>query len=191
MIFGSYPFEPNSGSQMNLFKKICSGDIPLPQLDPPLEESAADFLKKLLKRDPKKRLGCGKKVGDQESNNGFDKLKFHPFLKDIDYDKLYLEKGPKVLKNIGATTMTPEVSVQSSTVNSSLSTSQANSTLQSKKTELICKVETKRKKFLFIDVVGHLLLFSDHTIRYDQVYDNSSVNLGSNLAIVQVQENQD
>lgn len=176
MLFEKFPFDDQTGAQYNIFKKICACQYEFPEVFPPVDEDAIDLIKKLLTRDPKKRLGCGPTSENPEvaSNNGFDKLKLHPFLKDVDYSILYKEKGLKVMKKF----ITKQSGSDSNmhTEGSSFSSSNCNMTVRSRKTiEILAKVDTKRKKFLLIEVSGHLILLSDNTIRYDQVYDNSSV----------------
>ena len=181
MLFGKYPFDENSQSQYLLFKKICSGDIEIPTSSAVADEHSIDLVKKLLTRDPKKRLGCGK--GESEASNGFQKLKNHPFFKDIDYESIYVEKGLKALKIVaggGPGKGSNENSMQSSVFSSSFSSSNNITSLSigQKKTEILARVKTQRKKFMFVEVEGHLILLSDYVIRYDQTYDNSSVDAG-------------
>lgn len=174
MIFNSHPFEDGTNSQYNMCKKICACQFDFPQIMPPADPNALDLIKKLLTRDPKKRLGCGKDSLEGHQNNGFDKLKHHPFFKDVDYDTIYNEKGLKIMKTIASKTSVGESQVM--TEGSSFNSTQGNLTVHSRTTiEILVKLDTKRKKFLLIEVVGCLILLSDGTIRYDQTYDNSSV----------------
>lgn len=176
MVFNKHPFEDENNSQYNMCKRICAGQFEFPQIMPPADPNAIDLIKKLLTRDPKKRLGCGKDGVDGPINNGFDKLKYHPFFKEVDYDNIYNEKGLKIMKNLASKTSVGESQVM--TEGSSFNSTQGNLTVHSRKTiEMVAKVDTKRKKFLLIEVVGCLILLSDGTIRYDQTYDNSSVSL--------------
>ena len=178
MLFDKFPFDDESDVQYNLFKKICAGQYEFPETVPPTDEDAVDLIKKLLTRDPKKRLGCGRLTEnpDSVSANGFNKLKFHPFFKETDYENLYKEKGMKIMKNLGTKKSASDSNMH--TEGSSFSSSTCNLTVHSRKNiEILAKVDTKRKKFLLIEVNGHLILLSDNTIRYDQVYDNSSVSL--------------
>ena len=106
----------------------------------------------------------------------FDALLRHPFFKDVDFDRIYEVKGQKVIKNLGHkngddSTRSP---ITTSATNSSFNSSNTGSMSCSRKVEVLAQVETKRKKFMFIEVVGSLTIFSDHTLRYDQIYDNSS-----------------
>jgi serine/threonine protein kinase len=174
MIFNKHPFEDETSSQYNMCKKICACQYEFPVLDTPADPNAIDLIKKLLTREPKKRLGCGKSVMEGASSNGFDKLKNHPYLKDIDYGNIYNEKGLKIMKTLASKNSAGESQVM--TEGSSFNSTQGNLTVHSRKTiEILAKVDTKRKKFMIVEVVGCLILLSDSTIRYDQTYDNSSV----------------
>jgi serine/threonine protein kinase len=50
---------------------------------------AVDLISRLLKKDPKKRLG---------SKNGAEEIKSHPFFADIDWDKMYHKLIPAPYK---------------------------------------------------------------------------------------------
>lgn len=176
MLFNCHPFEDENNSQYNMCKRICSGQFEFPPVSPPVDPNAIDLIKRLLTRDPKKRLGCGKDGVEGPLNNGFDRLKYHPFLQDIDYANIYNEKGLKIMKNLASKSSVGETQVM--TEGSSFNSTQGNLTVHSRKIiEILAKVDTKRKKFMLIEVVGCLILLSDGTIRYDQTYDNSSVPL--------------
>lgn len=98
------------------------------------------------------------------------------FFKGIDYDMIYDEKGMKVMKDIVHKPLEESMrSSLSNTQNSSYNSSKPGSLTSSKKIEVLSQVDTKRKKFMFIDVNGTLTVLSDNTVRYDQIYDNSSV----------------
>jgi len=189
LIFGCYPFQGLQATQPQLLEKICAGNIEFPQVTPPPDADATDLIKKLLTRDPKKRLGCGKLVPGAKEDYSFEALQGHPFFKDVDFERVYEVKGQKVIKNLGhkhLEEMARSPKANSAT-NSSINSSNTGSLSCQKKVELLAQVETKRKKFMFIEVVGSLAVFSDHTLRYDQIYDNSSVR-AAHPARLQVQE---
>ncbi len=59
------------------------------------------MISKLLVREPSQRLGAGR-VG---SNNDFDALKRHPFLKGLDFDKVFLLPSPLQSKKYKRSTL--------------------------------------------------------------------------------------
>lgn len=73
MISGLPPFYDKN--RQTMYRRILEG-----KLNPPpfMSDDAVDICKKLLDRDPTKRLGY----------NGAKEVKSHPFFKDIDWDKL-------------------------------------------------------------------------------------------------------
>jgi len=58
-----------------MYRRILSQPVRFP---PHVSENARDLIKKLLERDPKKRLGVG----------GANEIKSHPFFSSIDWEKL-------------------------------------------------------------------------------------------------------
>merc|ERR1712195_240488 len=75
MLCGESPFEAEDEGE--LFELILSQPIEMPDDIKPETES---FLKGILIRDPKKRLGCG--------DSGRNNIKYHPFFNEIDWAKL-------------------------------------------------------------------------------------------------------
>mgnify|MGYP001006976173 CR=1 FL=1 len=61
--------------------EILEKQIPIPKH---FSIEAQDLLKKLLKKDPKDRIGCGE-LGAKE-------IMGHPFFKDIDWTALVMKK---------------------------------------------------------------------------------------------------
>ena len=75
MLVGITPFF--TGRKEDLFTNIESGELNIPNfVSPP----AADLLRKLLERDPSKRLG---------STNDAQEIKDYPYFKDVDWKKVY------------------------------------------------------------------------------------------------------
>lgn len=89
MLSGRSPFDAAIVSQNAelqteefLFQMILGRDIRIPRF---LSVKAADFIKKLLKKDPAERLGC--KPGLE-----FDEFKKHPFFKDTNWSHVINKK---------------------------------------------------------------------------------------------------
>ena len=83
MLVGITPFF--TGRKEDIFTNIESGELNIPDfVSPP----AADLLRKLLERDPSKRLG---------STNDAQEIKDYPYFKDVDWKKVYNKeiKTPK------------------------------------------------------------------------------------------------
>ncbi|XP_003384983.1 PREDICTED: protein kinase C delta type-like [Amphimedon queenslandica] len=74
MLTGQSPF--SGDSEEELFDSICNCNVPFPSF---LAPSSIDYLKKLLERDPEKRLGC---MEDRMP------IRSHPFFSPIDWVKL-------------------------------------------------------------------------------------------------------
>ena len=78
-----------------IFHNIECGELNIPDYVSP---EAADLLRKLLERDPSKRLGGGKKDAQE--------IKEYPYFKDVDWDKVYNKeiKPPIFINYINKTT---------------------------------------------------------------------------------------
>ena len=74
-------------NHMLAFQKILNCDYELEE-HKNLTPQATDLIKKLLVRDPQKRLGAGPE--------GFHQLKQHSFFEGINFDTLFLKNPPKV-----------------------------------------------------------------------------------------------
>jgi serine/threonine protein kinase len=137
--------------------------------DADIDKPAIDLIKRLLTRDPKKRLGCG-----GTPDYSIEKLKAHPFFESIDFKSVFTGKGPKTSKPGSRLSMTEDLASHASTsFSSSMNCPSMNSGMIQK--EVLSVLDTKRKKFLFVEVDGRLYLYNDYTLRYDQIYDNSTV----------------
>jgi serum/glucocorticoid-regulated kinase 2 len=75
-LFGIPPFY--SENQMVMYELIRECDLKFPS-SPSATEEAKDFIRRLLVKDPKKRLGAA---------HDFDDMKKHPWFNDINWDKL-------------------------------------------------------------------------------------------------------
>jgi len=73
ILVGLPPFYCRDFNEM--YRRILSQPVRFP---PHVSENARDLIKKLLERDPKKRLGVG----------GANEIKSHPFFSSIDWEKL-------------------------------------------------------------------------------------------------------
>ena len=82
MLYGLPPFYDENVDKM--YEKIKSGSIKF-QKRIQLSDEAKDIIKKLLEKDPKKRLGY---------QNGIEEIKKHPFFAKIDFDLLLQKKIP-------------------------------------------------------------------------------------------------
>jgi len=85
---GNLPF--NDDSPELIFKNIISKEIEWPPVgdeDGQVNATALDFLKKLIVRDQKERLGA---------KNGIQDIKDHPFFADVDWKNLIKEPVPWV-----------------------------------------------------------------------------------------------
>jgi serine/threonine protein kinase len=86
MIYGTTPFKGSYSDET--FSKIISGNIKLRE-DLPISSECKDIMKKLLKRDPSKRLG---------HENGASDVKKHPWFHDINFALIRNEKPPIIPK---------------------------------------------------------------------------------------------
>ena len=75
MITGQSPF--SGEDEEELFNSICNSRVPFPSFVTP---STADYLDRLLERDPEKRLGCLEDKGQP--------IRRHPFFAPIEWAKL-------------------------------------------------------------------------------------------------------
>ncbi|XP_042897727.1 ribosomal protein S6 kinase alpha-5 isoform X2 [Parasteatoda tepidariorum] len=83
LLTGASPFtvEGEKNTQAEISKRILRGGPPIPDK---LSAEAKDFLRRVLVKDPKKRLGGGPQ--------GVDELKQHRFFKCLDWDDLVQKK---------------------------------------------------------------------------------------------------
>lgn len=92
MLSGRSPFK--STSQYQTFQNIKSVSYQFPDSKTPegsgFTYEAKDLISKLLIRDPRARLGAGRKG----TPNDYDALKKHPFFAGIDFDRLFLMTSP-------------------------------------------------------------------------------------------------
>jgi 3-phosphoinositide dependent protein kinase-1 len=75
---GKTPFKGHS--PFYTFENILACNYTIPDSIP---EDAKDLITKLLKVNPKERLGAGN--SEEEKDNNLDSLKKHPFFKDINF----------------------------------------------------------------------------------------------------------
>ena len=78
MVYGDPPFYKKD--QKLMFKNILEGNLEFPEL---FSDELKDLLKKMLNKNPKKRLGI---------NNDKSDLKNHPFFEDINWDDIAKKK---------------------------------------------------------------------------------------------------
>ncbi|XP_046400105.1 ribosomal protein S6 kinase alpha-5 isoform X2 [Ischnura elegans] len=85
LLTGASPFtvEGEKNTQQEISRRILKTNPPIPE---DISPEVADFIKKLLIKEPRKRLGGGK--GDAEE------LKQHPFFKGMDWKKLARKELP-------------------------------------------------------------------------------------------------
>lgn len=85
VLTGNLPF--NDETQQAVFENILNKEIEFPDepLDGEIKDEARDLLRKLLVRDPRKRLG---------SKKGVQELKEHPFFAETNWDGLLKEIPP-------------------------------------------------------------------------------------------------
>lgn len=81
MLVGSPPFYSHNREQ--LFNNIQRGTLKIPKT---LSEEAKDVIKRLVIRDPNKRLGAGKRDAEE--------IKDHPFFRDVDWGGLMARAIP-------------------------------------------------------------------------------------------------
>jgi len=82
MLAGKLPFK--AGSAYLIFQKTLEGKIDWPaDFDP----EARDLVENLIQPEPKNRLGAPER-------GGFPALKAHPFLKDINFDTVFIDPVP-------------------------------------------------------------------------------------------------
>lgn len=89
LLTGASPFtlEGEKNSQTEVSRRILRCDPPFPPEMPPL---ARDLVRKLLVRDPRKRLGSGVR--------GAEDIKGHPFFKSLNWSDLISKKIPAPFK---------------------------------------------------------------------------------------------
>jgi serine/threonine protein kinase len=80
MLTGNSPFYDPNRSKM--YMKILNDELQYPTY---LSRHANNLISKLLEKDPSKRLG---------SENGIEDIKAHPWLKSIDWKRIYQKKVP-------------------------------------------------------------------------------------------------
>lgn len=81
---GRPPFR--AGNDYQIFQKITKREFSFPEGFP---EVPKDLVNQLIILDPKERLGC-------EEKGGYEHLKAHEFLKEIDFDNLWNTTPPKL-----------------------------------------------------------------------------------------------
>ncbi|XP_054282176.1 ribosomal protein S6 kinase alpha-5-like isoform X2 [Macrosteles quadrilineatus] len=88
LLTGASPFtvEGEKNTQQDISRRIMKTQPPIPQY---LSADVADFISKLLVKDPRQRLGGGEDDAEE--------VKRHPFFKDIDWDKLARKEVPAPL----------------------------------------------------------------------------------------------
>lgn len=79
MLTGLPPFYDSNTSKM--YRKILSDDLEIPSF---ISDECADFIRKLLDRDPQTRLGS--------SERDYEELKEHPFFKEYDWDAILAKR---------------------------------------------------------------------------------------------------
>ena len=79
MLVGRFPFRFRKDGKLNI--DVYKKPVRYPSY---IDEDAKDFMSKLLEVDPTKRLGSGE--------NGSEKVKSHPFFKDVDWDEAFQRK---------------------------------------------------------------------------------------------------
>jgi protein-serine/threonine kinase len=82
MLIGTTPFKGRN--QTDTFRRIVSQDLKFPST-PTLSKHARDLIKKLLHRDPKRRLGA---------RHGAPEIKKHPFFKGVNWALIRNETPP-------------------------------------------------------------------------------------------------
>ncbi|XP_056630842.1 ribosomal protein S6 kinase alpha-5-like isoform X1 [Diorhabda sublineata] len=91
LLTGASPFtvEGEKNTQQEISKRILKSVPPIPDY---LGAEVADFITKLLVKDPRKRLGGGEEDAKE--------LKRHPFFKNLDWDKLAKKEIPAPFKPV-------------------------------------------------------------------------------------------
>ncbi|XP_063920570.1 ribosomal protein S6 kinase alpha-5-like isoform X2 [Zophobas morio] len=91
LLTGASPFtvEGEKNTQQEISRRILKTTPPIPET---LGKEVADFISKLLVKDPRKRLGGGE--GDAKE------LKKHPFFKSLDWSKLARKEIPAPFKPV-------------------------------------------------------------------------------------------
>lgn len=84
MLTKEYPFD---GNNIQLYEMIQNIQIKYPDS---MDSNAKDLIGKILKVNPKERLGCGPKG----SSHDLDAQKNHPFFAGIDWENLYDQPSP-------------------------------------------------------------------------------------------------
>ena len=86
MLVGVTPYFSNNKEQ--IFFNIENEELRIPQF---VSEDAANLLRKLLERNPEKRIGS--------SNLDAEEIKRHPYFKDVNWDDIYNKKIKAPFKN--------------------------------------------------------------------------------------------
>ncbi|KAK9842363.1 hypothetical protein WJX81_008610 [Elliptochloris bilobata] len=81
MLVGKAPFR--AASEYLTFERIASGKLRVP---PGVDPAAADLIKRLLRPEPAKRLGAGKR--------GMQELKEHAFFRGVDWQRVREQEPP-------------------------------------------------------------------------------------------------
>jgi serine/threonine protein kinase len=80
MIYGEVPF--NHDNPERLFELIELAEVKFPKFSE-VTQYAVDFIKRLLEKDPAKRLGI---------KGGLNEIALHPFFSTIDFDLISQKK---------------------------------------------------------------------------------------------------
>ncbi|XP_003408869.1 ribosomal protein S6 kinase alpha-5 isoform X1 [Loxodonta africana] len=91
LLTGASPFtvDGEKNSQAEISRRILKSEPPYPQ---DMSAVAKDLIKRLLMKDPKKRLGCGPRDADE--------IKEHLFFQKINWDDLAAKKVPAPFKPV-------------------------------------------------------------------------------------------
>lgn len=96
LMSGLVPFR--GGHEYQIFQRIMKLDYEFPDGFNPI---ARDLVEKLLVLEPTERLGC-------PEQGGYERLKKHPFFKEIDWEKVPEQKPPTLQPYLPATSENPE-----------------------------------------------------------------------------------
>lgn len=116
VVSGEHPFYENLDSQVNLFKKICKGNIFVPD-DLEASDEFYDLVTKSFKVDGQKRIGALNGCDEIRAHKWFENFDFEslrkrklvaPWKPDVDEEQQMLGDGQKLIMNSNERTVSEE-----------------------------------------------------------------------------------
>ena len=88
---GKSPFKGKGGDSETFEHISALKNLQIPEGIP---YEARDLIEKLLKLDPKSRIGAENSSNDESTLSGIEELMAHPFFKGVDFNMIFHHKAP-------------------------------------------------------------------------------------------------